>query len=98
MSKHRAVHARSIGRRWVAVGVSLATAAGFSIALATPAFATSVSVNDVAHLRAALTDSTNDTVVLGASITVSDGGNVSVSSTLAKTLDLNGQHLAINSV
>ena len=98
MSQHRAVRARSIRASWVAAGVALVTALSLSVVVAAPANAATVTANDAAHLATYLADNTNDTVVLGASIAISDGSNLTVSTTLAKTLDLNGQNLTISGV
>jgi hypothetical protein len=45
-----------------------------------------------------MSDGTNDLVVLGADISMTDGDNVVVSTSLAKTLDLHGHTLSISSV
>lgn len=100
MSKHRwAEHgSQRSGARWVTGACALLLGVGLCLVAAPPAGATSTTVTTEAQVENALSDGTNDTVVLGADISMTDGDNVVVSQTLAKTLDLNGHSLSISSV
>jgi hypothetical protein len=101
MSKLRSAEQREHGQRgrwWLAIAGSGVLGVGLCLVAATPAGAATATVNNQSQLQSALPDTTNDTVVLGANISITDGSNVVVSSSLAKTLDLNGHSLSISSV
>lgn len=101
MSKHRLVardDARHNTMRWISATGALALCVGLAFIAAPSAGAVSTTVTTAAQLKTALADGTNDTVVLGANVTIGDGTHPDVSQTLAKTLDLHGQTLTINNV
>ena len=89
---------RSNARRVAVAGGVAAVAAALCLVAAQPASAATTTVSTADTLKTAMADATNDTVVLGADITVNDGSNVQVSTSLAKTLDLNGHALTVTSV